>query len=210
MNDITSFVLYCLGLLFSLSSFVLCFSQKTLSEEVHFNSKLSPGHSLNCLIYKPKNFKPTTIYPLLVFLHGSGAAGNNLSRLKLDGLPRLIEEGQGFPFVVIAPQLPAALNNAWDPEFVKEFIVYALAHYPVDANRVCLTGFSMGSTGVWDYACQFPSTISSAVPLSGWGDPQVVCRMRSTPTWVFHGVMDKIVNIGGSRNMTNSLRNCGG
>jgi predicted esterase len=190
--------------------FSTCYSQKQKSESVHFQSKKFPGEDLRYLVYKPKGFKPGGLYPVLFFLHGVGSQGPDLEILKKEGLPKLMEEGLDLPFLVIAPQRPAINSNYWPPRFVDEIVVHALTHYPADPNRLCMSGFSMGATGVWDYSCAFPAKVSSAVPLSGWGDVEAMCKMKGVPTWAFHGLNDQIINIVGSRNVTYALRNCGG
>lgn len=185
-------------------------SQGPRNESVKFKSKKDPNSDLGYLLYKPKNFSKGKASPLLVYLHGSGAAGNNLLMLKESGIPKLIEEGQDYPFIVISPQLRADMNNRWPPDFVKEFITHVSNNYLIDPNRIYLTGFSMGGTGVWEYATAYPNTISCAVPLSGWGNTHEVCRMKNVPTWAFHGAKDDIVSPKGSRNLTTTLKNCGG
>src|SRR5256885_947563 len=92
---------------------------------------------------------------------------------------------------------------------MQKFILRA-KHYPVNSDRIYMTGFSMGGTGVWDYACAYPSKVACAVPIAGWGDVQAVCKMKDVPTWVFHGVKDQTVDPRDSRNLTNALKKCGG
>jgi len=56
------------------------------------------------LLYLPKEYEQKTPCPVLLFLHGSGERGDDLSLVKKHGPPKLIEAGQQFPFIVVSPQ----------------------------------------------------------------------------------------------------------
>lgn len=177
---------------------------------VTFTSAKFNGRKLTFLLYKPAGYKPADRLPLLVYLHGSGAVGTDIQKVKEQGIPKLIEEGTKIRYLVAAPQLPPDMNNRWDPEYVNEFFKHIFFYYKVDRSSVYLTGYSMGGTGVWDYATAYPNNITCAVPVSGWGDKEKVCKMKDVPTWAFHGSRDPVVNPTGSRNLTATLKACGG
>ena len=46
-------------------------------------------------------------YPLVIFLHGAGERGEDLGLVALHGWPRYAGEGTDYPFILVAPQLPA-------------------------------------------------------------------------------------------------------
>jgi predicted peptidase len=188
---------------------IICCSQKR-GEEVHFKSAAYQNAELRFLLYDIKDHVPDKAYPLMVYLHGSNATGENLSMVKTDGIPKIIEDGKELPFVVIAPQLPSGMAGRWPPEFVNEFITYARENYGIDSHRICVTGVSMGGSGVWDYTSTYPTQVACAVPMSCWGDAKIICNMKAVPTWAFHGIDDPVVSINSSRNLTNTLRECGG
>ena len=57
-----------------------------------------------------KLFYPETLaeeLPLLVFLHGAGERGKEISHLYRHGVPKLLCEGMQIPAVVLCPQCPA-------------------------------------------------------------------------------------------------------
>jgi predicted peptidase len=83
--------------------------------------------------------------------------------------------------------------------------------YPaVDANRLYITGISMGGFGVWDAIERWPTLFAAAVPVSGAGDPAAASRIAHLPLWDFHGAADTRVPVGGSRTMIQALRAAGG
>jgi len=191
-------------LLFIISYQGLC--QIIKPQSIHFES--SGYNTISYLLYKPKDFSSSQTYPLLVYLHGGGSIGNNLDMVRSMGIPKLIEDGNNYPFIVIAPQLNKL--KQWDAAYVDEFINHAIKNNKINIQQIHLTGISLGATGVWEYCSTYPSKVTSAIPISGWGNPQVVCKMREIPTWVFHGSEDKIVPPAGSKNMVSELLKCDG
>jgi predicted peptidase len=81
---------------------------------------------------------------------------------------------------------------------------------PINANRLLVTGLSMGGYGTWDIVERNPALFAGAIPLCGGGDPSQATRLRSLPLWVFHGESDAAVPVRGSRQMVQALRAAGG
>ena len=58
--------------------------------------------SLNNIVYIPDNVNTDICeLPLLVYLHGAGERGSNLSHLSKHAIPRLIDNGGEYPAVVL-------------------------------------------------------------------------------------------------------------
>ena len=128
--------------------------------------------------YLPAGYSTgTTLYPLMVFLHGSGEVGNGGSDLPLvlhHGPPQLINQGrfpssftvngQAFSFIVISPQFIGTPTDS-DVSYVIE---YAMTHYRVDTGRIYLTGLSMGGSATWGYAGEagHASLLAAIVPVA--------------------------------------------
>ena len=49
-------------------------------------------------------------WPLILFLHGAGQRGEELSLAVTEGLPAKLEGGDELPFVVVVPQCPRNLD----------------------------------------------------------------------------------------------------
>lgn len=80
----------------------------------------------------------------------------------------------------------------------------------IDANRLYVTGISMGAFGVWDAILRLPSLFAAAVPVSGAGDPALAHRITHLPIWDFHGADDNLEPAAGSQLMIAALRSAGG
>src|SRR5439155_24562617 len=94
--------------------------------------------------------------PLIIFLHGSGECGKDLSKVQYNALlASTPASNPDFTFIVIAPQMPE-YRGWWDVESLDAMLDHVLDTYPVDRDRVYLTGSSLGAYGVWDWACHRP------------------------------------------------------
>ena len=146
--------------------------------------------------------------PLLLFLHGSGERGNDLDQVRTHGPPMLVAEGKKFPFIVCSPQCPA--GEWWSAQQLRRLLDEVAAEYPVDADRVYLTGLSMGGYGVWELAAEYPQRFAAIVPICGAGSPQDADRLKSIPAWIFHGQQDPVVPFQRSVEMAEALKKAGG
>lgn len=147
-------------------------------------------------------------WPLLVFLHGAGERGDDLTLVRRHGPPRLIDEGRKFPAIVVSPQCPS--NNWWNLAALEMLIDNLMVRHRVDPNRVYVTGISMGGFGTWGLAQRRPERFAAIVPICGGGDPNQASRLRNLPTWVFHGALDDIVVADESQRMVDAMRAAGG
>ncbi len=81
--------------------------------------------------------------------------------------------------------------------------------FPIDEQRVYITGLSMGGYGTWDALARYPGKFAAAIPICGGGDPAQAEHMLGTPIWVFHGDEDNAVPVRRSREMVAVLRELG-
>lgn len=151
---------------------------------------------------------PAHRWPLVVFLHGIAERGTDVDRLRHDGLPREIEAGRALPCVVISPQCP--VDEWWNAAALEAFIDDAIHRYRIDADRVYLTGLSMGGFGTWTLATRHPERYAAIVPICGGGEPKDAARLRDLPIWAFHGALDHIVSVARSQEMVDAIRAAGG
>lgn len=162
--------------------------------------------------YRPEAhyLHPEEKFPLLLFLHGAGEKGNGtteLSRVLVYGPPKLINQGNDLPFIVVSPQLPSS-QGGWSVSHIDELIARAKTESRVDTTRIYVTGLSMGGYGTWAYAVARPAVVAAVVPIAGAGSTGQACQMRTVPVWAFHGDADGTVNVSGSVNMINALNGC--
>lgn len=145
--------------------------------------------------------------PLLIFLHGMGERGDDLTKLKLHGPPSFLDEKKDFPFITISPQCPDTIY--WNEEILLPFYEEIIAKYLIDKKRIYLTGLSMGGFGTWESIVAKPDLFAAAAPICGGGDPSKLKAVKSMPIWVFHGAKDQVVPLLRSEEMVNKLKEVG-
>lgn len=182
------------------------------------------GAPLGYLEYLPSGYDDGESRPLLVFLHGSGEAGDGseaaLRLVEKLGLPQLMAAGdwpEDQPFVVLSPQYgtEAAEGDCDTAADIAEFLEFALQHYRIDASRVYLTGISCGAIGIWDYlAVHGDEAVAAVVPISGhaeWALEKGGCApLTEVPVWAFHGARDDIVPVVNIEGPMDKIRECEG
>jgi predicted esterase len=148
--------------------------------------------------------KDKRAWPLIVFLHGSGQRGNDVSQLKNEGPLDYINKGHPLPFIVVVPQCPE--NEWWDPVRLVRLIDQLEASNRVDSKRIYVTGLSMGGYGTFALAARYPDKIAAIAPMAGAASPENAERIRKVPTWMFHGSEDTIVPTRFSIDMAHALQ----
>ena len=143
----------------------------------------------------------------MLFLHGSGESGTNLTRVKLHGPPKIVESKPDFPFILVSPQ-----NNGrgWNSDALNALLDDVISKYKVDEHRVYLTGLSMGGSGTWSLAAAHPEKFAAIVPICGRGNLADAKILASLPIWVFHGAKDPTVPVQGDRDMVTAIKAAGG
>ncbi|WP_298847020.1 hypothetical protein [Clostridium sp.] len=58
---------------------------------------------------------------MILFLHGAGERGGSIDNIKINGLPKILEEKEDFPFITVSPLCPD--NTAW------LFCIESLRHF---------------------------------------------------------------------------------
>jgi predicted peptidase len=148
-------------------------------------------------------------WPLIVFLHGAGERGDDLSLVAKHGPPKLIHAGQKIAAIIASPQcLP---DQIWNPHGVQALVDQVKKTHRVDAARVYLTGLSMGGFGTWETAIEYPGTFAALVPICGGTGIRYLGaeRIKHVPQWIFHGGKDTVVPTEFSQKMHDKLKALG-
>lgn len=145
--------------------------------------------------------------PLIVYLHGGSGKGSDLSLITgTAGFPQYLQQGQlgDVQAYVLCPQCPAN-QSGWRALSKQVFtlIDQVSAIYPVNKDKIILTGHSMGGTGTWALAALAPERFSCIIPMSG--STKVSDRnkeaLSTLSVWAFAGEKDKVVDPASSTNL---------
>jgi predicted peptidase len=148
----------------------------------------------------------TRKWPLLIFLHGSGEGGQDLSKLRHHGPPKLFAQGQQFPFILVSPQAPSGYLLGTQ---IIEVLDEVASKYRVDASRVYLTGLSMGGNSTWFTSLEFPERFAAIFPIAANGDPGGAARLKEVPTWYFVGGKDTTMSLDRAQQMVEAMTAAG-
>ena len=176
-------------------------------------------------IYIPEKM-PQAPIPLVIFLHGAGERGTDNKVQVVHAVRDLITYSlNNKPMIIIAPQCPK--NKKWvEVDWSKlshtmpkessyamrlslELIEKLCKEFPINRNRLYITGLSMGGYGVWDIIQRHPRMFAAAMPVCGGGDTAGASLFKDLPIWVFHGDNDGAVPVTRSRNIVEALKKCG-
>ena len=157
------------------------------------------------LLYAPQTAANA---PLILFLHGSGERGTNLTHVGDEGLPEILANAPEA--VIVAPQCPE--NARWTDylDALETILDEVVAGTAADRGRVYLTGLSLGGQGAWFLAARAPERFAALVPVCGRSNPGAADRIKNVPTWVFHGADDSVVPPNESEGMVDALEAVGG
>lgn len=167
--------------------------------------------ALRSLLWLPSGDSNTPPWPLILFLHGRGERGDDLARVEQHGLARKLALGFELPAIVAAPQCPAHSDWTLQDDALLALLDALCDRYPIDQQRVYLTGLSMGGRGTWRLAAEHAERFAAIVPICGRRPDGVrsdedVDRLRELPAWVFHGAQDRVVPIAESDSIVAALR----
>lgn len=212
--------------------FVLLYSaafSQNLTEKFEAKQFINESNdTLNYRIFVPDQPDSTGKYPVVLFLHGAGERGSDNKAQLTWGVWRFVEDSvqQNHPSIVVAPQAPKDSywgNANWREEstrlmekpaesliLVMEMLEQIHQAYPVDANRLYVTGLSMGGFGTWNLIIRYPDKFAAAAPVCGGGDVTKAHRIAHMPIWNFHGTVDDVVPPELSRDMIAAIRYAGG
>lgn len=174
----------------------------------NFEKEIVKKVGLKFLLYLPKQYgEPDKKYPLLMFLHGSGERGNDLNKLKVHSIPKIVDVKDDFPFIVVSPQCPD--GERWNAETLNALLDEVISSLAVDTTRVYLTGLSMGGYGTWKLAAAYPERFAAIAPVCGGGSLEDAWRLKEMPVWAFHGAKDDIVPPTETERMIEALKRMG-
>lgn len=189
----------------------------SMHKRLHFETKITRTVEANYLLFLPEGYEPKgdKKFPLMMFLHGAGERGTNLSKVGQHGPPKIVKTKKDFPFVLVSPQ--CAAGSWWTEELVMGLLDDVIARHNIDTNRVYLTGLSMGGYGTWAMASKYPERFAAVAPICGGGERIAVllagrskaAALKTLGVWAFHGGKDPVVPLSESERMIDAFQKAG-
>ena len=172
-------------------------------------------------IYIPRSFEPPKEYGLLVSLHSEDTNHRqNLAQvLGIVGRGTVPGAGNGFPpladreLIVACPLARGTMGYQGIAEQdVYDVLADVERRYPIDRDRVYLTGLSMGGGGALWMAETRPDIwagVLAMCPDSMPGSEDLAANLLNVPLRLYHGELDNIVPVASSRDWHRRLLGAG-
>jgi poly(3-hydroxybutyrate) depolymerase len=174
-------------------------------------------------LYLPKNFDAAKKYPLVIMLHGAGS-NHRLALRRVFGKSNLagendVEATRYFPewadvdYIVATPYARGTMGYQGIAEKdIYDVLADVKKRFPIDDDRVYLTGLSMGGGGVLWIGLSRPdiwAAIAPVCPAPPPGTTELAPNALNFPVHFFQGGADTTVNPAGTREWVKRLQDLG-
>jgi poly(3-hydroxybutyrate) depolymerase len=164
-------------------------------------------------LYLPKSFEAGKKYPLVISLHAEDS-NHRLNLLQVLGQSRRVAEGgrlallngRALPdidFIVACPLARGAMGYRGISETdVYDLVADLQRRFPVDEDRVYLTGVSTGGGGALRLALTRPDVWAAVAPVCPAPVPEInelAMNALNLPVRLFHGEQDPVIPVASSR-----------
>ena len=162
-----------------------------------------------CYIYKgcafrlhfPKSYNPSASdgkkYPILVFFHGLGEAGNIYDdEYQLyhggDVFQAAVDNGTFDGFVLCMQS--QGFWGVGQYQYISEILDYMVTNNKLDPFSIYANGLSAGGQGTWEMMFNHPNYIAADIPMSqvdiSYQSPDTINKVKFTPVWNVQGGLD--------------------
>lgn len=184
-------------------------------------------------LYLPPDFVPSRKWPLIVFLHGYVPSITVLDPWVLPGEVCDIAGRNGCLLLIPYGRRNTDFQGVGEVDVI-DTMRLVQKYYPIDEQRLYLSGVSMGGMGAWNLALRRPGQFAAVTPIAGhtdmltwWGWPRdqvapfkkwliewdnpidLVMNARGQRFFVQHGADDQLISVSQSRNMVAAARDLG-
>lgn len=188
-------------------------------------------------VYVPKNRKPKTKLPVMLYLHGNLANGTDNEKQIESFVDFVGSKPKLFDFIIVFPQ--ARPESYWineETEQALKALDQTIAEFNGDAQKLYLAGHSLGGYGTYTTAVLYPNKFAALVPVAGGIVPPnelpalmkffipkpileilnaaspydaLAEKLSDAPVWIFHGAADESISVKESRNIAAALKKNG-
>jgi MYXO-CTERM domain-containing protein len=175
------------------------------------NKYTEPGTNLvlEYNLYVPDGVAPGTKYPLLVYLHAANNEAMPMRTLSSDGkgwVPQLMTADGGktkaFYMIPISqtnssgwgdPVGPITGTQKFEGRLTVVVLKELLTKYPIDPDRLYVTGASMGARGTYDLLRRYPDFFAAGAPAASPASPADAAIYARQNIWAIMGSVDPVV-----------------
>ncbi len=187
-----------------LDSFNLAVARVERPQRMTFVSQIDSSVQYFALRF-PANYEEDKRYALIVSLHGAGVDAYSLANCY---------SPKDWAFIVCPTnRRPFGFDwQDWGRLDALEVIDYIKENFPIDTNRIYLTGHSMGGHGVWHIGLLYPSLFAAIAPGAGWPSHQLYVPWNFQKSEIFAerpilAIRDRVLRIDNPLNLIDNALN---
>ncbi len=188
----------------TVDSFNLEVKERDSVQRITFISGIDSSVQYFALRY-PKEYLRDKKYSLILSLHGAGVEAYNQARSY---------SPKDWAFIACPTnRRPYGFDwQDWGRLDALEVIEYMKSKFPIDTNRIYLTGHSMGGHGVWHIGLLYPSLFAAIAPGAGWPSHQLYCPWTFQRSEIFAErpiltIRDRVLRIDNPLNLLDNALN---
>ena len=131
-------------------------------------------------------------YPLIIGLHWLATNKKNQNQAYINYSSCLLEPVfTDLNAFIIAPQANEILWHSENNQVrVLTLIEQAKKHWPIDEDKIVITGYSQGGVGSWYFADKYPELFSASIPVAS-SYPKLPNSTIEIPMYVIHSKKDE-------------------
>ncbi|WP_085909916.1 alpha/beta hydrolase family esterase [Kiloniella majae] len=190
--------------LYLILTLLMCFFAKPVWSTTVLDIKNGCAHGTSCQldgrsyqVKTPSNWDGKSLLPILMHFHGWGRTGRNVLNN-----PRITEATDKHGFLLVAPD---GLGKSWDfwgktsrdTPFAQAILKNLKTKWPIDENKVYLSGFSYGSAMAWRLACESGQEFAGLLAIAGtlWQQEDIECQAGPINITHVHGLKDNVMSL---------------
>lgn len=142
----------------------------------------------------PDNWDGKTPLPVLLHFHGWGRQGDLIANHG-----RIAAHTRNRGMLLLAPNGVSRTWDFWregskDVSFAAAVIEDAARHFPVDRDRIYISGYSYGSAMAWRYACDNGTDVAALLAIGGSLPQDTDCATAPREVRHVHGLADTVMD----------------
>ncbi len=145
-------------------------------------------------VMEPDGWDGEAALPVLLHFHGWSRTGTHAQ-----GSERVGQSAKRRGVLLVTPNGRSKTWNFWnagteDVGFADRVLEDVAKRYPVDADRIYVSGYSYGSAMAWRYACHSGNDVTALLAVAGSIDQNETCPEAPREVRHVHGLADTVMD----------------
>lgn len=145
-------------------------------------------------VKEPDGWDGESPLPVMLHFHGWQRQGDLIVKhQRISGATRR----RGV--LLVAPNGPGRSWDWWNPDtanidFAADVLADVAQRYPIDKNRIYVSGYSWGASMAWRYVCARGQDVAALLAVSGTLDQEETCDQAPFEVRHVHGLADTVMD----------------